>query len=202
MKSVKLFGEKILVFPHFKRVNRWFLILFSVLLPLIVVSTAYAAFSWGEVTGPVWQTPYYHFTIVVNTLNGLDHYVGLTYTVTHQTVPPTTDLPVCVICSAPGTGPFGCNIPASPGGTIINATVAWDISSFPNTQCNGRVTRGPAGSFTTGPTAVVVKSVTTEKVDALFSSIWSILLIAAMVVLMLLAVVWRYRIAKNKLATM
>ena len=118
MRPVKLFGEKILAFPHFKKVSRWFLILFSILLPLIVVSTAYAAFTWGEITGPVWQAPYYHFSIVVNTLSGPDHYVGLTYTVTHQTVPPTTDPPVCVICSAPGTGPFGCDIPASPGGSM------------------------------------------------------------------------------------
>ena len=199
MKPVKLFGEKILAFPHFKRVNRWLLILFSVLLPLIVVSTAYASFSWISVTGPAWgPNSTYRLTVHNARLTGTDKTLSMAYTVT---ISGESSYIPCLNCSrlTPITTTWWCDIPG-PITSTAGATVNWVITSYNKVGCpaNPSPSRGPNGSFSLSPTALGLTSFTSGSEKASILSNGSILLLAGVVALLLLVLVWRYRIRKRK----
>jgi hypothetical protein len=185
-----------------KRKNWRWAFFVALLLALTVVSTAYATMTFdpGQTTGPTYVTAGYQFTMYVNLMDDKYTHICINYTgfasgdeactCTGAACPVGTW--TCVIAIPPPAGPH-------PG----NATFIWSMNAYKGgaSECksSNRVA-GPNGQFTTGSTAVVLQSFTSDRGDAPSSSIWSILLIAAVVVLLLLALGWTYRIRKNKLA--
>lgn len=167
----------------------------ALLLTLTVVSTAFAATITYK-TGPVWLYPAtgYRFTADVSGMSPPDKDIGIAYHNSDNTISG------CADCTCPGcsgnNGTYECIIPVN----IPGPTVSWDISSYSNPKCSSKKTQGPTGIFATGPDSVGLKTLTVENTDASPSSIWPILVIAAVTVLPLLALGWTYRIRKNKLA--
>jgi hypothetical protein len=186
------------LFP--KRKNWRWAIFVALVLALTVVSTVYAVVTFDSYTGPQWLNPGYQFAVNISTWdlqNDPQTRVCLLYAVNSGNQRKefcNCTLPACN--PATNIGQWVCTITSN----YNNSSITWDISAYHDASCYSYKAPGFSGSFTTGPTAVVLTSFTAEKVDAPSSSTWPILVIVAVVVLLLLALVWMYRSRKNRLA--
>ena len=181
---------------------RWALFV-ALVLALTVVSTVYASTAFDHTynnnigyTGPAYVTAGYQFTVRVTEMSSPQNHVCINYTVT--TSGGSTNYDNACVCSG-----AACPLDIWTCTTLTHyssAAIAWDISGHPGGSCTGTSAQGPTGNFTTGPTALVLTAFTAEKVDASTSSIRLLLALAGVVVLLLLVLMWTYRIRKNKLA--
>ncbi len=160
-------------------------ILVVVVLAFMVAGTVYAAATFGAVTGPTKLNPGYRFTVPVTQLTNPDKSICLAYSVNSVAQP-------AVLCTCAGTNcpgganaTYTCNIVSNSS----NAVISWDISSYTaNSGCTGKSVQGPAGSFTTGPTAVSLASFNATAQPAS----WVLLIgVAVLASTALLAIRWR-----------
>ena len=184
MEPLNLFRRKYFSGSRFKLINKRFGLIFSLLLSLLVVSTAYADATFGSYDGPQWISPGYRFTVYA-TLTEPHKYVGLTNSVNSVTYP-------CVECTR-GSATWTCTIASS----YNNSTVAWSIAAYPNARCIGTSVQGPTGTFTTGPTVLALSRFIAENAKESFFSNSSLLIIASAAVFILLALGWRYKRGKH-----
>jgi hypothetical protein len=187
MKLDQLIRGKCFPFSHLIRINWQFVLLVSLLLSLIIVSTAYAGVTWGAVTGPTWDNPGYTLNVTA-TLTDPQTNVCFVYLVDYIPYAP-------IGCTATSTS-WACTIPYN----YNNAYILVSFMAGSNALCTNDRVYGPTEWFTTGPTAIKLSSFTAKNVTESSSSTGSILGILTVVVLLLLALVWMYRSRKNRLA--
>jgi len=190
MDAPKLSKFNFLPFYRSGRINKPLLLVVVLLLTSSVITTAYAAVGWGAATGPQWLNPGYQLNVVVTSMTQGSHNVCLEYSVDAvTTIAPCT----CPGCTSAGVGTWQCVISSD----YTSKTVAWVLAGYPNAQCNNERFAGPAGSFTTGPSSVVLETLTVESEKAVSFSRNSIVVIAAGIVFVLLGYLWRRRKGKH-----
>ena len=161
-------------------VNKKVKIILPLVFALIIVSNAYAAATFGAWSGPIWLNPGYQFLVNIIAIDDPHHYVNLTYSVNNgaaQCSPCSCTSPACDPVTA--LGQWVCTIPNN----YSDSTISWDMSAYPARTCSlGSKEKGPADSFTTGPTSILLTKFTSMRANASNSSTGTILIFAAVVV--------------------
>ena len=186
MKALNLFSQKYNPRSQIKPVYKHLMLKITLLLSLLLVSTAYADATFGSYAGPQWLNPGYQFTVDV-TLTEPHKYVGLTYAVNSVPYP-------CVECTG-GPGTWVCTINSD----YDNSSVNWRIAAYPNSRCSGTSVQGPIGNFTTGPTVIGLTSFVAENSKTTFISSGFILIIASSAMFILLVLGVKYKRGKHVL---
>jgi hypothetical protein len=196
MEQLNQFKGNLHPLHNIKQAHRWMVIIIIVLLSLVGAGTVYAAVTFDSYTGPQWLDPGYQFTATTSAWTAPQDRVCILYSVDSG----SENKELCT-CTSPACDPatnlgqWVCTILKD----YNNATISWDISAYHDSSCVADRSPGFMGSFTTGPTSVVLKTFTTESQKAISFSRNSIVAIGAGIICILLAVLWRYRKGKRSL---